>query len=282
MSCEDTKTRIHSLESSLNCIHSPQNYSLEKMKPAERSGTVAVLVTNETLPEEGLRLDPEPDGYILGTGNGNIWSMLSLFGQDQVPKGVISLDHDLGVVLSGKLLVQFAKNGCSAGETLKKLFYVNEAVACAKEIALSESDPVFCKALLDLINSGLFAEDMALLSTLEQENRPPDIRRRSTVTHAICENWSIISQLANEGNIVFAHADLVDDHVLELIERQVPDICRSTNILYTSNVVDRRYRNEVNALERFNPDGKSWYVYTSQDYDDYVLRANHFPPVYPR
>lgn len=286
----ETLTPHRALMQSLSGLYDSNNYAQIMPNFTGRSGTAGVLVTNENLDEETTQLSPAPSGYIIGVGNGAIWMMLDLFQPRVLPKGIISLDYDPNVILSGKLLVEFANRGISPEEAVSYLFgagnvslqqSVNQVVDVARSVVAREQNLQFKQVLLNTINNGEFVDDMRLTRTLEKKERLPDLRRRRNVTETIYRYWNTITDLAQQGNIFFAHSDVADEFTLSFIESSIPEIGSLQNILYTSNLVDSRYKHELNGWQRFNPEGKSWYVFTTQYRDNYVLRASHEPPVFP-
>jgi hypothetical protein len=289
-------------------MYESDNYAQIGAKFVGRGGVAGVMVSNESFLPENLRLLPPPDGYIIGAGNGAIWSMLELFPQGILPKGIISLDYDPAVVLSGKVVVELAKRGLSREEAVSYFFgdymskpggtrgdyykhTVDEVIALAREIAAKEQNPQFRQAMLDAVDKGEFVHDARFMRQRhEMEYKDPlfevgtgslEVKGRINTAGIIYKHWDKIVKLAQAGKIFFAHADIGDSKAINFIDTQIPDIKTSRNILYTSNVVDFRYRRDVNALQRLSPDGNSYYVYTTQKPDNYILKATHTPPVYP-
>lgn len=286
-----------SLEQLLSRLYYIDNYAHMMPNFTSRSGTAGVLVTNETIYPETMQLCPSPNGYIIGTGNGSIWTMLDLFKPGVLPKGIISLDYDQNCILSGKVLIELAKRNITPAEAISYFFGVynkeptetgeyflhtlDEIVDIARNIASKEQNPQFKQILIDAIEKGEFVHDMQLTRSLENKDRPPDIRRRKNITATIYKHWRTIVALAQEGSIFFAHSDASNEFSLSFIDLKAPDIKYLRNILYTSNLVDCRYKKDLNCWQRFNPNGESWYIFTSQYKDNYVLRASHQPPVFP-
>jgi len=276
---------VCSLEHTLSTIYDADIYPSMGTGSVPRIGTAAFLVTNESFDNEICRMIPAPDGYIIGTGNGSIWRMLDLFSPSVLPKGILSLDRDLSVILSGKIIVALAKKFVSAEEVVQLLYGEDPEdnrniylIQMAKDIASKETNPIFRNLLLSTINEKKFIDDLCILRHLARVDRPPDIRRRKIIDQLLISHWDTIEELAQAGNIFFAHSDLGNAHTISYIAKQKPDILMRSNIFYTSNVVDDRYRSELNALELLNPARKSWYVYTSQYPDDYELRVGSDPP----
>lgn len=269
------------LEQMLSRFYERDNYQQMGAQLVERVGTVGILETNERFIAENMKLFPKPDGYIVGVGNGAIWFMLDLFQEGTLPKGVISLDRDPCVVLSGEVLIKLAKRKVTS-EDAAAFFYdgkIDDVLHIVKNIVQNEKNNR-CKQEFDAaLNTGQFARDLELLHQLEINPTVPDLRRRKNLTTTILRNWPIITSLAQEGKIMFLHSDVNNVNTLQFITSRLPDISTSRNILYVSNIVDERYRRELNSWEIFNTFGKSWYIFTSAR-DDYILQSSHQPPVY--
>ena len=110
------------IEEKLARMYSSSNYERMGGGTPSRAGAVGVLATNERFPSQALKIFPPPNGCLIGTGNGAIWSMLELFPQGQAPKGVISIDRDPAIILSGKLVVELGKRNISKKEAVAYFF----------------------------------------------------------------------------------------------------------------------------------------------------------------
>ena len=284
-------TSTQTMEEKLAGMYSSTNYEKMGGGSPERAGVAGVLCSNESFFPENLVVIPSPDGYIIGTGNGAIWSMLELFPPGQLPKGIVSIDRDPSVVLSGKLLVELAKRGVPKeevmayvyGDSIREFGYIshdlNEAMEIARELANKEDNPEFRKVLVKALEAGDFRRDMGFCRErhfgdydkplFEEGKSSFEIRGRINVPAIIYKHWDGIVKLAREGKIFFAHSDIGNEETLNFLAANLPEAPGTRNIIYTSNVVDSRYRYEVDGLQRFNSEGRSTYVFTTQREDDY-------------
>jgi len=203
---EGDSTTGQTPEQLLTRMYNSEGYTQIGAMVSERTGTVGVLVTNESFCPKSFRLSPLPNGYIIGTGNGMIWMMLDLFPPKTLPKAVISLDRDPSVILSGKVLIELARRNISSKEAISYFFgddedkpvrhTVDEIIRIASDLASREQNPLFKQVLLGAILKGEFIPDMELIRHLEKKNRQPDIRRRRNITETIYKHWRTITTLA--------------------------------------------------------------------------------------
>lgn len=261
-------------------------------------GAIGLLSTNESISPGGLDIGT-PDGYIVGSGNGAIWEMLENFPQGNLPKGIVSMDINPDVILSGKILVALAKGqrgDLTADEAMNWLYgkYIfpksnptlkniekEKIETLAKEVIFNETNPKFQKVLMDNIENGtFFAKLQQVRQIFEEEGfKGPKHKKDGSmnISAIINNNWDSIKRLAKEGKIFFAHSDIANPNTIQFIADSLPDIKNSKNIIYTSNIVDSRYRKEVDVLEKLNPSSLSSYVFTTRA-DNYVLKSAKTPP----
>lgn len=282
---EPNRIEQSSLEWKLSFLHQDRYIRMCGGRDGQRVGTAAFFVTNESPSLNPIPLDQRPDGYIVGTGNGNIWSMLEEFPAGIPPKGVIAIDYDPSVILSGIVLVELAKRrlsleeliACIYGDAAFPEWTVSKTVHLAEDMARRESQE-FKRVLLASIDDETFIRDINIARRLHEGLLHEDLQRRKTISSIFDRQWNSIIDLAMQGNIFFIYGDIGNDIVLNGINEQVPDLKYSKNIFYISNIVDTRYRTELATLQRLNPEGKSWYVYTTHYPDDYMLQYSHALP----
>jgi hypothetical protein len=291
---DDTRT----LEQKLAGMYDDSNYDRLGGGNAERSGAIGVLVTNENTLPGRVRIPESTDGYIIGTGNGAIWAMLDMFPKGNEPKGIISLDRDPSVILSGMVLVELAKRGISKEEAVAYLFdefYLDRSLRhtledikeIAEGIVASDLPPKFNDVLFQAF-LGPFKRDMSFSREkhygdykrpkYDHEKGPYGEFDKINIAAIIYDNWDKIKKLAQEGKIFFAHSDIANPATIDFIAKQIPEIRTARNLIYTSNIVDYRYRSEVDALQGFNTQDQSTYVFTTQKPDNYTLRSSSVPP----
>ena len=207
------------MEERLAAMYSSQNYKLIGGGSPERHGMAGVLATNESFNRDKLKVEPLPNGYIIGTGNGAIWSMLELFEGGSPPRGIVSVDQDPAVILSGMALVELAKRDLSKKEAVAYFygseFYsggpiiahsLEEMVGIAQEVADQVDNPEFKQVLREAIGEGgerdSFRGDMAFCRTRHQYDYKRDlfeagigtlqIKNRINTAAMIYKHWEIV------------------------------------------------------------------------------------------
>ncbi len=279
--------RNASLEHNLSSFYDPDTYARLGTKITDRAGPVSILTTNERFLAENLAIDPKPDGYVIGTGNGAIWRMLDLFPKDTQPKGIISIDRDPSVILSGKVLIELAKRNIPPEEAVAYFYGVHaetgvthtldDLISVARDVAQKEPNPTLKRTLLETIHNEHFLHDMKLIHGAAANPSLLHKRGRKSMAEEFFRYWPAIVQLARQGNVFFVHADIGNRDMLRFLTDKIPDIASSRNVLYVSNLCDRTYQKDLNGLQILNPSGRSWYVFTNET-DEYMLRASHEPP----
>jgi hypothetical protein len=299
----ETGTTPQTLEELLAPIHTRYYETMGAAEVHAATGRLGILNTNEHLPATGLKIVPPPNGYIIGSGNGAIWEMLEHFPEGTLPKGIVSLDISPIVTLSGKMVTALAKGArgnLDARGAINWLYgeYIfdkspglprigqTEIEALAREVAMKETNFQFRQVLLGVIDNGTFFKEIgATRAACELEGFTGPVHRgekkRMNMPSLIYQRWETIKQLAKEGKIFFAHSDIANPSTINFIAEVLPDIGTSRNILYTSNIVDFRYRQEIDVLERLNPNKMSVYVFTTQSPDNYGLKTAASPPRRP-
>lgn len=300
----ETGTTPQTLEELLAPIHSRYYEMMGAAEVHAAAGVLGILNTNEHLPTAGLKIIPPPNGYIIGSGNGTIWEMLEHFPEGTLPKGIVSLDISPIVTLSGKTVTALAKGARGDLDTRGAINWLygdmifdkydpslprigkTEIEALAREVAMKETNLQFRQVLLGVVENGTFFKEIqATRAACELDGFTGPVHRgekkRMNMPSLIYQRWGTIKQLAKEGKIFFAHSDIANPSTINFIAEVLPDIGTSRNILYTSNIVDERYRHEVDVLEMFNPNKMSTYVYTTQTPDNYGLKTAASPPRRP-
>ena len=230
------------LEQALNEIYRAENFDqLRAPNIAKRAGAAGAGYSNESLFPEKLKLSPAPNGYIIGTGNGAIWSMLELFPPGTVPKGIISLDYDPSVILGGKIIVELGKKGISGEEAIAYLYgsiiqesggksyhyTVDEFIAIAKEVAERGQNPKAKQIFIDTIEKGNFREDTNFMRQthdldynmplFERGEQSFEIKGRINTAGILYKHWGTISKLVREGRIAFLYTDMGNERTLTFI-----------------------------------------------------------------
>jgi hypothetical protein len=245
----------------------PHNYS--RLPEA----AYATLSTNERINttfnylriEEDIKGGKGPlDGYVVGIGNGTIWSMLEYFtiryniapGAKGQPKGLISFETDPAVVLSGLTIKDYAREKTSIDTVISDIYsssHKEEGVTIDPFIQRAnrviERERVLHPAFADELAKALpnvkqdldqytriYGNIKYLLRSYKEGNTM--LEGVNDISKVLYRNWETIMELEAQGNIAFIHSDIKNTDTLSLISTTIPDIQTSRNILYVSNVLD--------------------------------------------
>lgn len=208
-------------------------------------GVSALIGTNETAGAgffEALQAK-NPDGYIIGVGAGNAFTMLHCFPEGTVPKGVVLADIDPKAVAVGKLLVkQLSRTGLS-DQFQSQFFGMPESdFNTSIQELISEEDDDRLKAHWQAVDSETWHKVWEELG--KREPIPWDEEavykyegQNVDVVGAILEKYPVLKQLAMRDNIAIAYADFTDPEFIAAV-RELPEFENSTNIVYFSNIMD--------------------------------------------
>lgn len=212
---------------------------------SNEGGVLAIIGTNETVGSgffEAVQ-DKKPDGYVVGVGDGNVFTMLHCFPDNVVPKGIVTADIDPRSVASGKLLINKIKQSNSAEQLNAAFFNIsdNDFNTAFQEIIEVEENPSLKEVWQKL---GEKERDQILKGIRKKEyfswhfNRLYETEGQNIdVMGAILDKFAILKQLAEEDNISISWADFTDPKFISAVN-QLPDFDNSTNIIYSSNIVD--------------------------------------------
>lgn len=214
----------------------------------EKEGVAAQGGTNETgnpsLFEKVRNQQEAPNGYLIGIGAANVFSMLEAFPEGTKPKAIILFDIDPEVVAYGQRLIEEMKNQPDHPIT-----------------TLNPDEKVF------------------------YENKQADTKI------ALKKYYPLLQQLAKEGNLVIAKADLTDPKVL-LQLYGLPGWKESNNLFYLSNIADHIWRRNSSKLKKpflfpnfilfggLAPTAphRNYFIDTTTRSLDYCLRIGTQPP----
>lgn len=87
-------------------------------------GVLAILDTNEKTTVgfyETIR-EENPNGYVVGVGTGNIFSLLNCFKEDNPPKGMVLVDTDPRVVTVGRMIVDSLRQAETSSDFIDNFF----------------------------------------------------------------------------------------------------------------------------------------------------------------
>lgn len=294
-----TKKEAASREKNLGRLFQTRIASLpvENLPPIfeESMGVSGLLATNEDLNDsliEQTRLAGNPpDGYIFGAGFGNILTTTLLYPKNQLPRAILAVDVLPEVVLTGRIFTSLLaetkdfstlQSGLKDKSVLRQQY--NRVLEGEQNITVKER---FKKTSFEKVKD-------EIKSVLSREYLPGEGikqsafagKERVSVIAVIRDNFDALQQLAKEGNIGVAYADMINPQVLDVV-KTMPDFNHLRNIIYMSNVIDHltqrgtdlAHINDMDTLKNLG-EGKSWFIDTTQKSQDYQLRAGHFVPKY--
>jgi len=257
-------------------------------------GALALLSTNEILYPEGLKTQiGESDGYICGVGFGNILSLVTLYEENNPPKGILSIDLSPEVVLTGRIATELIKTSENF-EVFKRNLMSGWTLGYLKrQVIKKESSPKIKNALenvsLEKISQTISRENSDIPEVgVVIENR--DFSRISVLA-VIRDNFKLFKKLANEGNIGISLASATDPDTIRSFS-DLPEFNKSKNLIYLTNIIDhittRGTRLGLNnhLLDTLKPyellnNGLNHFIDTTQA-KNYILRANSKPPIYTK
>ena len=261
----------------------------------ESMGASGLLATNEDLTDDvvqqAAQSENSPNGYIFGAGFGNILSMTMLYPKGQLPRAILTVDVLPEVVLTGRIFANMLReagdftdlnSGLRSKAVLKKVY----------DRVLVQEQNEDARGRLQRISFEQVRDEIA--KVLSREYLPKEGikqsafggKERVSVIAAVRDNFEVLQQLAKEGNIGVAYADITNPQALEVV-KDMPDFGDLRNIVYMSNVIDHlthrgtdlTYINDMDVLSSLG-EGKNWFVDTTQKSQDYKLRAGHTVPKY--
>lgn len=213
-------------------------------------GVAAAVGTNEAVGSgffEAVQAK-NPDGYLVGVGAGNVFTMLHCFQEGVTPKGIVLADIDPRVVLLGKMIVKKLQDSHSVDDFNNSFFYSSPEMLIdeAKKLIQAEEDPVL-KERLTAVPDDRWKPILSLRGDVENADNgftwKDDIR---TYAHegypidavgAFREKFDTLKQLADNNSIAVSYADFTNpDFVIAVAS--LAEFKTSTNIIYLSNIVD--------------------------------------------
>ncbi len=209
-------------------------------------GVSAIIGTNETVGFEFFESvqAENPDGYIVGVGAGDVFSMIHCFPDGIVPKAFISADIDPKAVAVGKLLTKNLKATNSA-ETLNKEFFGMPETKFQSDIVelINEEEDSRLKDALQKVTPDIWQRVWTELGKREaiswNQNRSYDYYEGQNidVVGAILDKFLVLKQLADEDNMAFVYGDFTNTGFVREVT-SLPDFEESTNLIYFSNIAD--------------------------------------------
>ncbi|MBI2018153.1 hypothetical protein HYS96_00425 [Candidatus Daviesbacteria bacterium] len=188
------------------------------LKPPEfeSQGASGFTSTNERIDPRTLETvmlsDLPPNGYLIGVGVSNIFSLLDTFPKDSPPKGIVLVNTDPEAVKNARNFVEVVKSGSSVtfdsyGRSVGMIarLYSGEKISKYYECAYGNGE-------------------------------------RQVDTELVMDKYhDMLVKLAQEGNIAVVQQDFLDPALLEIISR-LPGLKDSNNVIYLSNIADWLWR----------------------------------------
>jgi len=210
----------------------------------ETKGVPAIIGTNETSTVDFFEAvqAKNPDGYLIGVGAGNAFTLIHGFRADLIPKGVIFADIDPRAVAVGKMVINGLKHAESAQDFERKFFGMPEEdfQHSIKHLIASEQNSSLKERWLKM-DTKTWQDVWQQLGkreyfTWDEKSEAPEGQNIDTIG-AMLDKFSVLKQLAMEDNIAMNYADFTDASYIEAV-RELPGFQDSSNIVYFSNIVD--------------------------------------------
>jgi hypothetical protein len=227
-------------------------------------GAPALVVANESTPHgfyEELRRMAQLDGYILGSGCGNVLSMVEAF--PKAPRGLVLVDVDPAVVCAGRMLVACLARQERLEDFVREFFCGGEATLAAleREVLQAAESPVLRRRMeaqhirlwegLSLVTERFRyrPEDTGEWLRRWQGWEPPAAASASQpvnlpVRTLVAKHHALFQSLARRGDIAVLEASLFDPGMLAAIA-ELPGFARSQSLVYLSNAADHVLRRAV-------------------------------------
>ncbi|MBI2196417.1 hypothetical protein HYU45_02275 [Candidatus Daviesbacteria bacterium] len=268
----------------------------------ENMGVAAIGGTNETVSRgffEAIRVK-NPDGYLVGVGVGNVFTLLHCFPEGTLPKGIILADVDPAVIAIGKLMVKKLRESETFEEFDRQVHGLSEEefIREIQEIVREEENSILTKRLDSLSRedwtkvwryTAKNKDDASLYKywNPEQYDGTPYQGAPINVIGAMKERFSVLKQLADSNNIALVYADFTNSSFIDAV-RELPEFSNSTNIIYLSNIIDhitgRGYQfgnaKVMEVLKAYENSTKPPVFVDTLQSLNYFLRVRNALPVY--
>ncbi len=266
---------------------------------SEAGGAAGLLSTNEDLSDTVLsqvqQSENAPNGYIFGAGVGDILSMPLLYPEGQIPRAILCVDIVPEVVLTGRIFTQLLSE-VNNFRSLNSQMRNDQVLKQAYDQVLSSETNDEVRTRLRTVSPEQVIK--GLRSVIDREYLPAhgnkqsvpfDHTQRMSVLAVIRDNFDLLHSLAQDGNIGVGYADMTSNTVLTTVN-SMPNFSESRNLIYMSNVIDHLTRRgtdlthtddmmSLTALGEGKERG-NWFVDTTQNSQNYKLRASNTVPVY--
>lgn len=231
----------------------------------ESMGASSFFDTNERINIDAMRevrnSPSHPNGYIVGVGVGNIFSLLECFPQGHPPKGIVLVNVDPAAIAEAQEFVDELKTErTKTMQTAKRATrWRNQSIPRAPSRAAKESNVRWearvsrhneaVQANTDK-NNELIQQEYQRLLAQQEDHRPEEeynelaygsAQRATDPGWPIMRYRNILRDLAEKDAIVVLQQDILNPQVIETI-KSLPAWEQSTNMVYLSNILDWWYR----------------------------------------
>lgn len=256
----------------------------------ENRGVQAIIRTNEAVGSgffEAVQAK-NPDGYLIGVGAGNVFTMLHCFQEGVIPRGIVLSDIDPAVIAVGKLFVKGLRETESAEQLQNGFFKMPEdQFQSSVQQLISEETDAQLKAGWEKMNQKTWHDVWVQLGEREsitwKQTRSYQYEGQNIdVRGAISDKFTTLKQLAMEDNIAVTYADFTDYEFIEAVT-DLPNFDKASNIIYFSNIVDHITRRgtdleQLKFIKRLGfykhmSKAKTYYIDTLGQGLNYFLRA---------
>lgn len=261
----------------------------------EIRGAAGQLCTNEDLDEDLIKSvgasSDHPDGYVYGAGFGNIVSMTMFYPENLIPKAILAVDVLPDVVITGRIVTNLLSEAQDYSDFKTELEDAHALEKQFQKVVESETNPKIRERFEEVsperisleIGKVLMREDLPSKGIKQDAYGGGE---RISVLAVIRDKFPILKELATEGNIGVAYADLINPQTLATVKK-MPGFMESNNIVYMSNVIDHltsrgtdpTHLNDMNVLKDLG-EGNNLFVHTTQNKHNYSLVADHSVPIY--
>lgn len=199
-------------------------------------------LTNErrrfSMPYQNFMIEPvqatleHPNGYLIGVGVSNIFSLMDLSWEKGMPEGIVLVNVDPKAVQQAKVFVENLVQG-------KVIEFIGKG------------DGTFSTEVIYDAASG--KANPYLPFTADAQRRYIEVACLNgedvvMTSEVILKNSQALIRLAKTGNIAVVQQDLFNPDFLEILAR-LPNLKTRKNVIYTSNVGDWLRRQAVRAWE---------------------------------
>lgn len=200
----------------------------KELKPPEfkSEGASSFSSTNERINPEILHeiqnSENAPDGYLVGVGVSNIFSLLDTFPEGKIPKGIVLINIDPKATKQAEDFVDYLKQGklVSFAGGSPSTYYDSKSAFARKD---NDSQKSY------------------------EEQAYHEGEKQVDTSAVILRHKELLFKLAKEGNIAVLQQNILDQNLIEILDR-LPGFQTSNNVIYLSNIADWIYRNPATQL----------------------------------